>query len=85
MSSRSTLLKLVPLFLSAAALAACGGSDGASTPPAPPAPQPLLTLDGSVPLVIGHRGLPGLYPEETLPSYEGRPTPAPTRWRRTST
>jgi glycerophosphoryl diester phosphodiesterase len=37
----------------------------------PPAPAPLLTLDGSVPLVIGHRGLPGLYPEETLPSYEG--------------
>ncbi|MDP9126605.1 MAG: glycerophosphodiester phosphodiesterase, partial [Pseudomonadota bacterium] len=24
-----------------------------------------------VPLVIGHRGLPGLYPEETLPAYEG--------------
>jgi glycerophosphoryl diester phosphodiesterase len=28
------------------------------------------TLDGSPPLVIGHRGLPGLYPEETKPSYE---------------
>src|ERR1700742_739023 len=25
----------------------------------------LPTLDGSVPLVIGHRGLPGLHPEET--------------------
>ena len=40
---------------------ACGGSDMA----------PLATLDGAQPLVIGHRGLPGLYPEETQPSYEG--------------
>jgi len=30
----------------------------------------LLTLDGQIPLIIGHRGLPGLYPEETRPSYE---------------
>ncbi len=30
----------------------------------------LPTLDGSMPLIIGHRGLPGLYPEETQPSYE---------------
>lgn len=29
-----------------------------------------LTLDGTAPLVIGHRGLPGLVPEETLPSYD---------------
>jgi len=28
------------------------------------------TLDGSIPLVIGHRGLPGLYPEETEASYQ---------------
>ena len=34
-------------------------------------PTPLSTLGGAVPLVIGHRGLPGLYPEETLPSYQG--------------
>jgi glycerophosphoryl diester phosphodiesterase len=33
-------------------------------------PQPFLTLDGKAPLVIGHRGLPGLVPEETLPSYD---------------
>jgi glycerophosphoryl diester phosphodiesterase len=35
--------------------------------------EPLLprTLDGSAPLVIGHRGLPGLYPEETEPAYDG--------------
>src|SRR5215471_2232063 len=30
----------------------------------------LLTLDGKPPLVLGHRGLPGLMPEETLPSYD---------------
>ena len=40
-------------------------------PPAPPTPSALGTLDGSVPLVIGHRGLPGLFPEETKASYEG--------------
>ena len=45
-----------------ATLAACGGSDD---------PAPFQTLDGAAPLVIGHRGLPGLYPEETLPSYNG--------------
>jgi glycerophosphoryl diester phosphodiesterase len=33
-------------------------------------PKPFLTLDGKAPLVIGHRGLPGLVPEETLPSYD---------------
>lgn len=43
------------------ALAGCGGGD--DTPP-------LNTVDGAVPLVIGHRGLPGLYPEETQPAYE---------------
>lgn len=45
-------------------LAACGGgsSDGSAR---------LSTLDGSPPLIIGHRGLPGLYPEETQPSYVG--------------
>jgi glycerophosphoryl diester phosphodiesterase len=65
-------------------IAACGGGNGgggiafpvlppapAPAPaPAPPAPAPLGTLDGSVPLVIGHRGLPGLYPEETKTAYE---------------
>ena len=52
---------VAPLAL-AAALTACGGSDG---------PSQLLTLEGAAPLIIGHRGLPGLYPEETLPAYEG--------------
>jgi glycerophosphoryl diester phosphodiesterase len=32
--------------------------------------KPFLTLDGKQPLVIGHRGLPGLMPEETLASYD---------------
>jgi glycerophosphoryl diester phosphodiesterase len=31
---------------------------------------PFKTLDGKQPLVIGHRGLPGLFPEETQPSFE---------------
>ena len=56
--------KLAPWALvlaASAALVACGGSD----------PAPFLTLDGSAPIVIGHRGLPGLYPEETQASYEG--------------
>ncbi|MGJ7580393.1 glycerophosphodiester phosphodiesterase family protein [Variovorax sp. RHLX14] len=43
-------------------IAACGGNG--DNPPA------LRTLDGSAPLVIGHRGLPGLYPEETKLAYE---------------
>ena len=48
--------------LAAGLLAACSGvRDHAA---------PLPTLDGKVPLVIGHRGLPGLYPEETRASYE---------------
>ncbi len=54
--------KLFTLALvSTAVLTACGGGDGA---------VPLATLDGRAPLVIGHRGLPGLYPEETRTAYE---------------
>ncbi len=34
------------------------------------AAEALQTLDGKPPLVIGHRGLPGLMPEETEASYE---------------
>jgi len=51
----------VALAATTFALSACGGSDD---------PLPLKTLDGAVPLVIGHRGLPGLYPEETQIAYE---------------
>jgi glycerophosphoryl diester phosphodiesterase len=32
--------------------------------------KPFLTLDGKPPLVIGHRGVPGLMPEETQASYD---------------
>ena len=34
------------------------------------AAEPLKTLDGRPALIIGHRGLPGLYPEEVIPGYE---------------
>ncbi len=50
--------------LASAALLLCLGSGGAR------AADALPTLDGKPPLVIGHRGLPGLMPEETQPSYE---------------
>src|ERR1700741_3235545 len=43
-------------------MTACGGSNN---------PLPFATLNAQMPLVIGHRGLPGLFPEETQPSYEG--------------
>ena len=45
--------------LSAALLAACGGSDEVS----------YNTLDGKAPLVIGHRGASGTLPEHTIESY----------------
>jgi glycerophosphoryl diester phosphodiesterase len=32
--------------------------------------QPLLTLNGQPPIIVGHRGIPGLMPEETQASYE---------------
>ena len=53
---------LTALILGAVSMiGACGGGDDQA---------PLQTLDGAAPLVIGHRGLPGLYPEETQPAYE---------------
>ena len=55
---RAPVLALGGLLL---ALTGCGGSDRQ---------LPLPTLDGNPPMVIGHRGLPGLFPEETQPSYE---------------
>ncbi|WP_276606894.1 glycerophosphodiester phosphodiesterase family protein, partial [Klebsiella pneumoniae] len=42
----------------------------AQTGPAPSGAKPFLTVDGKLPLVIGHRGVPGLVPEETEASYE---------------
>ena len=58
-STKLTAFSLLATLL----LAACGGSDDDNV-------KPFATLDGKQPLVIGHRGLPGLIPEETQPSYE---------------
>jgi glycerophosphoryl diester phosphodiesterase len=46
--------------------AACGDN----APPQPDAGGAFATLNGQAPLVIGHRGFPGVRPEETQPSYE---------------
>ena len=46
------------------------GHTGAAQAQTAPVTKPFLTLNGQAPLVIGHRGLPGLMPEETLPSYD---------------
>lgn len=61
MTSARPALPIVALV--AALLSACANS-------AAPQPKPFATLDGARPLVIGHRGVPGLRPEETRPSYE---------------
>jgi len=53
---------LIPL-LSLAFLQACGGSDDDSQPA-------FKTLSGAAPLVIGHRGASGTFPEHTLESYK---------------
>lgn len=58
-SFRTAAFKNLLAVTTALFATACGGGDD---------PAPLPTLDGSKPLVIGHRGLPGLYPEETQPA-----------------
>lgn len=58
--ARWTRMALSTIAASSLLVACGGGNDGASLP----------TLEGSVPLVISHRGYPGLYPEETQLSYE---------------
>jgi glycerophosphoryl diester phosphodiesterase len=40
-----------------------------TAPAAAPAPWRYATLDGKAPLIIGHRGAAGLYPEHTLAGY----------------
>ena len=49
------------LVATATLLAACGGSDDVTT---------WNTLDGSKPLVVGHRGASGTLPEHTLEAYK---------------
>ncbi|MGN1288327.1 MAG: glycerophosphodiester phosphodiesterase family protein [Bradyrhizobium sp.] len=59
------------MLLGAAALAVLLPSMAwAQTGSAPSGAKPFLTVDGKQPLVIGHRGVPGLVPEETEASYE---------------
>jgi glycerophosphoryl diester phosphodiesterase len=58
--NKPNLNKLNIAAVLALSVTACGGSSV----------MPLPTLDGAAPLVIGHRGLPGLYPEGTQPSYQ---------------
>lgn len=59
--SRPTATLMCSVAAACAMLAGCGGSDSAAS---------LSTLDGNAPLVISHRGLPGLFPEETQMAYE---------------
>ncbi|NWA25391.1 glycerophosphodiester phosphodiesterase [Pseudomonas gingeri] len=49
---------------------ACDSTSKSLPGAGPTASTPFKTLDGAQPLIIGHRGLPGLYPEETRASYE---------------
>jgi glycerophosphoryl diester phosphodiesterase len=59
------------MLFGAAALAFLPPSTAlAQTGSAPAGAKHFLTLDGKPPLVIGHRGVPGLVPEETEASYE---------------
>src|SRR5450830_225195 len=51
-------------------VSACDGTNGNLPGAGSSASASFKTLDGAQPLIIGHRGLPGLYPEETRASYE---------------
>ncbi|HMG50674.1 MAG TPA: glycerophosphodiester phosphodiesterase family protein [Inquilinus sp.] len=57
-------------LIAVAAVALLAGGRAILADEAPAGAKPFLTLDGKPPLVVGHRGLPGLMPEETLPSYD---------------
>ncbi len=63
--SAPRVLSLCAAAVAAVSLAACTGNAGLASNP-----KSFATLDGKAPLVIGHRGLPGLRPEETRASYE---------------
>jgi glycerophosphoryl diester phosphodiesterase len=67
MNSKLPLARLLSAAFGVAALvSACALDDRRAAAPSPRN----ATLTGDPPLIIGHRGFPGLYPEETLPSYE---------------
>lgn len=57
------------MLLGAAALALLAPSM-ALAQAAPSGAKPFLTVDGKQPLILGHRGVPGLVPEETEASYD---------------
>lgn len=57
------------MLLGAAALALLAPSM-ALAQAAPSGAKPFLTVDGKAPLILGHRGVPGLVPEETEASYD---------------
>src|SRR5882672_1824529 len=64
-------LRVGAMLFDAAALACLPPSMAfAQTGSAPAGTKPFLTLDGKPPLIIGHRGVPGLVPEETEASYD---------------
>lgn len=63
MFSRTCELAATALVAVTCVLSACSHDDKGDS-------VPFKTLDGKPPQVIGHRGLPGLFPEETQPSYE---------------
>jgi glycerophosphoryl diester phosphodiesterase len=81
------------MLFGAAALAFLPSSMAlAQTGAAPAGTKNFLTLDGKPPLILGHRGVPGLVPEETEASYDLAaalstwPQPSePTRSKRTCT
>lgn len=51
----------ISIIAAATLLAGCAGPQGYAGN---------RTLDGKAPLIIGHRGLPGLYPEEIIAGYQ---------------
>ncbi|UVO40477.1 glycerophosphodiester phosphodiesterase [Bradyrhizobium arachidis] len=57
------------MLLGAAALALLAPSMALAQTTAASA-KPFLTVDGKAPLILGHRGVPGLVPEETEASYD---------------
>src|SRR5216684_8759466 len=64
-------MRVGAMLLGAAAMAFLPPSMAfAQTGPAPAGAKHFLTVDGKAPLILGHRGVPGLMPEETEASYD---------------